>query len=119
MVWKRLLSQGFAVFSWDKPGIGKSTGNWLAQSMAERQKEVQSAITFVRNSDGYSGDKLGLLDFSQAGWVVPAVANNNSDVGFVVGVGFAIEWGATKLVSDPNGTKLSQSSMEYWRQKRS
>ena len=92
LIWKRLLNQGFAVFSWDKPGVGKSTGNWLAQSMQERQKEVQSAITFIRNSYGYSGDKLGLLGFSQAGWVVPAVANNNADVGFVVGVGFAIDW---------------------------
>lgn len=26
-----LLSQGVAVFSWDKPGVGSSSGNWLAQ----------------------------------------------------------------------------------------
>ncbi|MBL4673250.1 MAG: alpha/beta hydrolase [Arenicella sp.] len=92
LIWTRLLKQGFAIFSWDKPGVGKSTGNWLAQSMKGRQKEVQSAITFIRNSYGYSGDQVGLLGFSQAGWVVPAVANNNSDVGFVVGVGFALDW---------------------------
>jgi pimeloyl-ACP methyl ester carboxylesterase len=87
-----LLRQGFAIFSWDKPGIGESTGNWLAQSMKQRQQEVQSAVTFIRDSYGYSGSQVGLLGFSQAGWVVPALANNNPDIGFIIGVGFAIDW---------------------------
>ena len=92
LIWERLLRQGFAIFSWDKPGIGESTGNWLAQSMKQRQQEVQTAITFIRDSYGYSGSQVGLLGFSQAGWVVPALANNNPDIGFIIGVGFAIDW---------------------------
>lgn len=92
LIWERLLRQGFAIFSWDKPGVGDSTGNWLAQSMKQRQQEVQSAITFIRDNYGYSGSQVGLLGFSQAGWVVPALANNNPDIGFIIGVGFAIDW---------------------------
>jgi len=92
LIWEPLLRQGFAIFSWDKPGVGESTGNWLAQSMKQRQQEVQSAITYIRNSYGYSGSQVGLLGFSQAGWVVPALANNNPDIGFIIGVGFAINW---------------------------
>jgi pimeloyl-ACP methyl ester carboxylesterase len=60
--------------------------------MKQRQQEVQSAVTFIRNSYGYSGNQVGLLGFSQAGWVVPALANNNPDIGFIIGVGFAIDW---------------------------
>lgn len=92
LIWERLLEQGFAIFSWDKPGIGGSTGNWLTQSMQQRQQEVQSAVNFLQTSYGYSGTQIGLLGFSQAGWVVPAVANNNSNIGFVIGIGFAINW---------------------------
>lgn len=92
LIWQRLLRQGFAIFSWDKPGVGNSTGSWLAQSMKQRQQEVQAAVNFIRNNYGYSGDQIGLLGFSQAGWVVPAVANNNPDIGFVIGIGFAIDW---------------------------
>jgi hypothetical protein len=33
-----LVSQGIAVFSWDKPGVGESTGNWLAQTMSDRAR---------------------------------------------------------------------------------
>jgi len=32
------------VFSWDKPGVGASTGNWLHQSMSDRADETLSAI---------------------------------------------------------------------------
>lgn len=92
LIWRRLLNQGFAIFSWDKPGIGKSTGDWLTQSMQQRQQEVQSAINFLQSSYGYLGAQIGLLGFSQAGWVVPAIANNNPNIGFVIGIGFAINW---------------------------
>ena len=92
LIWRRLLEQGFAIFSWDKPGLGKSTGDWLTQSMQQRQQEVQSAINFLQTSYGYSGAQIGLLGFSQAGWVVPAIANNNPNIGFVIGIGFAINW---------------------------
>lgn len=92
LIWNRLRSRGFAIFSWDKPGVGASTGNWLNQTMADRQREVEAAILFVQQRYGYSGSQTGLFGFSQAGWVVPAVAADNAAVGFVVGVGFAIDW---------------------------
>ena len=92
LIWKRLLKQGFAIFSWDKPGVGSSTGNWLTQSMQDRQREVQSAINVLQKRYGFSGTQVGLLGFSQAGWVVPALAKNNPDVGFIIGIGFAIDW---------------------------
>jgi pimeloyl-ACP methyl ester carboxylesterase len=92
LIWRRLQSQGFAIFSWDKPGVGNSTGDWLTQSMQQRQQEVQSAINFLQSSYGYSGEQIGLLGFSQAGWVVPALANDNPSIGFIIGIGFAIDW---------------------------
>jgi alpha-beta hydrolase superfamily lysophospholipase len=27
LIWRRLQSQGFAIFSWDKPGVGNTTGD--------------------------------------------------------------------------------------------
>lgn len=92
LIWKRLLKQGFAIFSWDKPGVGSSTGNWLTQTMQDRQREVQSAINVIQKRYSFSGTQFGLIGFSQAGWVVPALAKNNPDVGFVIGIGFAIDW---------------------------
>lgn len=45
---KFLVSQGIAVFSWDKPGVGNSTGNWLAQTMSDRAEEAVLALKKLR-----------------------------------------------------------------------
>ncbi|PMJ99501.1 alpha/beta hydrolase [Vibrio sp. 10N.261.55.A7] len=92
VIWQVILDEGYAVFSWDKPGIGDSTGNWLNQSMQDRQSEVSAAINYVKNTYGYTDEKIGLMGFSQAGWVAPAVMKNNPNIGFMVGVGYAINW---------------------------
>jgi alpha-beta hydrolase superfamily lysophospholipase len=91
-IWDHILDAGYAIFSWDKPGVGKSTGNWLLQSMKDRQKEVHTAISFIKDKYNYKAGQIGLMGFSQAGWVVPAVARDNRDVGFIIGVGFAMNW---------------------------
>lgn len=91
-IWNRLIRSGYTVFSWDKPGVGKSEGQWLQQSMQDRQAEVQSAIDHVKKRFTLEEYQIGLVGFSQAGWVVPAIAQQNSDVCFVLGVGFALNW---------------------------
>jgi pimeloyl-ACP methyl ester carboxylesterase len=92
ILWRPLRDQGFAIFSWDKPGIGGSDGNWLDQSMENRQSEVLAAIDFVQNNYDFSHKKTGLIGFSQAGWVMPALAGSQSKIGFMIGVGFARNW---------------------------
>lgn len=91
-IWQEFLDHGYAIFSWDKPGIGNSSGNWLHQSMEDRQDEVLAAIAFLKETYGYKEGQIGLMGFSQAGWVIPAVTKGNADVGFMIGVGFAINW---------------------------
>ena len=36
----QLLDQGIGVFTWDKPGVSRSAGNWLDQSMQDRAAEA-------------------------------------------------------------------------------
>jgi alpha-beta hydrolase superfamily lysophospholipase len=110
LIWNFLREQGFAIFSWSKPGVGSSSGQWLDQSMFDRQSEVRAAIHFIQKEYHYTGQQIGLLGFSQAGWVVPAVAKNNPEVGFVVGIGFAMDWisqswylSKTRLISAGKG----------------
>jgi len=43
-LWDRLAEAGIASFSWDKAGVGKSTGDWESQSMDDRSEEVIAAI---------------------------------------------------------------------------
>ncbi|WP_299966887.1 alpha/beta fold hydrolase [uncultured Roseobacter sp.] len=86
-----LLAAGIGVFSWDKPGVGQSGGDWLAQSMQTRADEAAAALRFLRDREGIAAGRLGFLGFSQAGWVVPQAAMT-ADAAFVVLVGPAVNW---------------------------
>ncbi|GAA6176359.1 CocE/NonD family hydrolase [Sulfitobacter pacificus] len=87
-----LLDAGISVFSWDKPGVGTSTGNWLRQSMNDRADETLAAIEALRQLPGVGQRPIGLLGFSQAGWVLPRVPALTDDVSFLLLMGGAINW---------------------------
>jgi len=88
---KFLVSQGIAVFSWDKPGVGKSTGNWLAQTMSDRAEEAVLALKKIREQPELKESRGGYLGFSQAGWVVPQ-SSQLTTTEFAVLIGAAINW---------------------------
>lgn len=92
LIWEPLRQNGYAIFSWDKPNVGRSSGNWLNQTMPDRQSEVLAAIDFVQNKYNFTAQNTGLIGFSQAGWVLPAISNKDSKFGFVIGIGFATNW---------------------------
>lgn len=84
------LDNGIGVYSWDKAGIGDSTGNWLDQSMNDRATEALAAFDAVRRETGVD-NQIGFIGFSQAGWVLPKVALVETDAFYVI-VGGATNW---------------------------
>lgn len=93
LIWQPLRDQGYAIFSWDKPGVGGSTGNWLTMSMAHRQGIVAAAATTIQQRFGFEPAQTGVLAFSQAGWVIPELlADSSSPISFAIGIGFATSW---------------------------
>lgn len=83
---------GFATLSWSKPGVGRSEGNWLSQSMSDRASEVVAALDWAMQSDEIPTDSIVLWGASQAGWVLPKVVSARVDIDGVVAVGPAINW---------------------------
>ncbi|WP_299729396.1 alpha/beta hydrolase [uncultured Tateyamaria sp.] len=86
-----LLDAGIGVFSWDKAGVGKSTGQWLHQSMDDRADVAIAAHNAVSRMRDVDPRGVGFLGFSQAGWVLPRVANRMTPA-FTVLVGAAVSW---------------------------
>jgi len=87
-----LLAAGIGVFSWDKPGVGESEGNWLDQTMADRSAEVAAAVRYLRSRPEVDAKAIGLLGFSQAGWVMPQALAQDPDLAFGVFISTAIGW---------------------------
>jgi pimeloyl-ACP methyl ester carboxylesterase len=87
-----LTEAGISVFSWDKPGVGASSGDWLDQGMQDRAAEAVAALAALRATPAMEKRTLGLIGFSQAGWVLPRVPTLTKDAAFLVLIGAAVSW---------------------------
>jgi len=81
-----LSSRGIGVLCWDKPGVGDSSGDWTEQSFEDRAYEALYAISFLQSHPAVDSTRVGLLGFSQGGWVAPLAASLSREVAFVVTV---------------------------------
>ncbi|NOZ51974.1 MAG: alpha/beta hydrolase [Gammaproteobacteria bacterium] len=91
-LWNRLAKQGIASFSWDKPGVGRSQGDWQNQSLDNRADETIAAIDMLKKHTNIVPNKIGLIGYSQAGWVLPLVAKKSDYPNFMILVSTAINW---------------------------
>lgn len=90
--WQAFSQQGYCSFSWDKPGVGESGGDWHNQSMEGRAREVLAAINFLKQQPEIDSSNLGLIGISQAGWVLPLVTQLTDEVKYIVSISGAINW---------------------------
>ena len=88
--WRVMAKHGIAVFSWDKPGVGGSEGNWLDQDMTQRATEVETALEAVLARYPNRFQRVGVMGFSQAGWVLPKLDQEKFD--FLVFASTALNW---------------------------
>ncbi len=86
-LWKHFARHGFACLAWDKPGVGKSTGDYNVQTFRDRADEALAAVRFLRGRAEISKDRVGLWGHSQGGSVAPLAASMSEDVAFLIEVG--------------------------------
>jgi uncharacterized protein len=79
---ERLLRQGIAVSSFDKRGVGGSTGSWREAGIEVQADDALAAVAALV-ADEQLGVPVGLFGHSQGGWVVVEAASRSSDVAFV------------------------------------
>jgi pimeloyl-ACP methyl ester carboxylesterase len=79
----RLMNAGFALFSWDKPGSGESTGQ-ITLPITERSQILADAIAFLADRPEIDASRIGLWGLSQAGWVMPKALELTDDVAFMI-----------------------------------
>lgn len=80
---EHLLEAGIAVCSFDKRGVGGSTGSWLDAGISEQADDLLAGLA-VFESESPPGLPLGLFGHSQGGWVVVEAAARGFPVAFVI-----------------------------------
>jgi pimeloyl-ACP methyl ester carboxylesterase len=100
---KTFLEQGFAVFLYDKPGSGLSTGDFnRGRLFEERAAILIDAIGFLRQHKAIDPQAIGLYGSSQASYVMAVSLAQTRDVAFM------IAW------SCPMESSIEQSAYLVW-----
>ncbi|EUJ36087.1 alpha/beta hydrolase family protein [Brochothrix thermosphacta] len=90
--WETLAEENIISVSWDKPGVGNSTGNWLEQDMEDRKDEAERVLKWALDTFDVDPNRVGVWGASQGGWVITKLLNNNIDIKFAIGVAPAVNW---------------------------
>lgn len=81
-----LVRRGMALLTYDKRGVGGSTGDWNTASFDDLADDVVAAFEFLKTRRDIDHRRIGMLGVSQAGWVMPLAANRAKDMAFLISV---------------------------------
>lgn len=107
-----LAKNGITVLTYDKRGVGKSGGTYIGPEVGTNNIDSSNLNQLALDASAASNSllaslpanhgPLGLIGFSQAGWVIPLAAKKNSKVNFIV------------LFSGPVVTTLEQLRFQFY-----
>lgn len=109
---RRLAKEGIAVLTYDKRGVGESGGVYAGPTVGTNNIDTTN-LTLLANDASVAVSTLrkhltdrkipiGLVGFSQAGWIIPIAASKNPLVSFMV------------LFSGPTITTLEQLRFQFY-----
>ncbi|MFN3228742.1 MAG: alpha/beta hydrolase family protein [Asticcacaulis sp.] len=79
-----LTREGYAVLSYDKRGVGASTGDFAAATLNEFASDAEAAIAFLRTRPDLNQKRMGLIGHSEGGAVAPMVLTQTKGLAFAV-----------------------------------
>ena len=108
---RALIRHGITVLGYDKRGVGGSTGDWNAASFDDLAGDAMAAVEYLKTRADIDPARIGLLGWSQAGWIMPLAAVRRKDIAFVISLsGPALPAAETTL--DQAGNEMSAGGMK-------
>ena len=109
---ERLAKEGIAVLTYDKRGVGESGGVYVGPTVGTNNidtanlqllaHDANAAVRTLRTFLKQKETPIGLVGFSQAGWIIPMAASQNPSVAYMV------------LFSCPTITTLEQLRFQFY-----
>lgn len=75
---------GIAALTYDKRGVGRSSGNWRTSTLTDLAGDARAGVDFLAQTAGVDRRRIGVYGHSQGGNIAPAIAQNNPLVSFVI-----------------------------------
>ena len=83
---RELQQNGVAVLLPDKRGSENSAGDWRDTSFEELAADTVAALDFLGTVPFVEPQRIGVVGFSQGGWIAPVVGAGRSDLAFVASI---------------------------------
>ena len=117
------LRNGYAVFSWDKPGSGDSKGDFdSGYTLTQRAQILAEGTSALCEHPQIDETNIGVWGVSQAGWVIPLALELTDKIAFMIVVGgggedsieqMAYQVGQ-KVICDGGTTEQAETVERYW-----
>jgi uncharacterized protein len=78
--------QGFAALTYDKRGVGESTGDFRAGPFMDLCDDGLAAVEYLKSRKEIDRRHIGVWGLSQGGWLGPLAASRSADISFVIEV---------------------------------
>jgi pimeloyl-ACP methyl ester carboxylesterase len=100
-----------ALFVYDRRGLGRSGGTCCESSIFLLADDVIAGVAALSTVNEIDSTKIGVLGFSQGGWVVPLAAARSKQIAFtIVGSGGAVSEDEEALYSLITGDEKCEAS---------
>lgn len=106
------VPEGVAVLIFDKRGVAFSTGQYrqfqvadCEQMLQELANDVNATVAYLKTRPEIDSTRIGLIGGSQAGWIMPTAATQNTDIAFIASLsGPAVSCGQITAYQRMTGT---------------
>lgn len=78
--------QGLAALTYDKRGVGESTGDFRAGPFMDLCDDGLAAVEYLKSRKEIDSKHIGVWGLSQGGWLGPLAASRSADISFVIAV---------------------------------
>ena len=84
---ERFRQAGLGVFVWDKRGVGESGGSYMeAPDLHIPARDVADWVALLATRQDVDPDRLGVMGWSQGGWIGPLAASRSGGIKYVVSI---------------------------------
>jgi uncharacterized protein len=81
-----LVRRGVAVLSYDKRGVGASTGDFRRASLEDLAEDAVAGARFLQTRKEINAKQIGFRGMSQGAWVAPLAAFKFREAAFVIAI---------------------------------
>ncbi len=94
-----IASQGYEIVFYDKPGVGKSTGDWIMETIPQEANHLIDLANYLKKGNK-NLENIGIIGHSHGGYVVQTAAALSESFQFAISMAGSTQGFADQIFQD-------------------